>query len=78
MLLQSSGSELGDEFTKLCVKNGIRIHYQLTMPVIKNYDGEPEGRFKESFSKIKDIGVKIILTVARKPTSFYLFTEALR
>ena len=57
------------------------LHYlfgQISLPVVKDYDEEPTGKFKAQFSKIKKIGVKIIVTVLKKPTSFYVFSEALK
>eukprot|EP00794_Sanderia_malayensis_P011123 gene11123-12294_t len=77
VLIQSRDNMLDKEFFNICSKYRINILYQFTCPVVKKFNSEPIGRFKHHFTNIASIGTRIIVTIVKKPTSFYLFSEAL-
>eukprot|EP00795_Rhopilema_esculentum_P016999 gene16998-8503_t len=77
ILVETADSKIGKEFADQCNKSQIRIRYQVTFPVIENFNQEPAGKFAKHFARINSVGTKIIVTVAKKPTSFYMFAEAM-
>eukprot|EP00112_Aurelia_sp_Birch-Aquarium-sp1_P009575 Seg2092.4 transcript_id=Seg2092.4/GoldUCD/mRNA.D3Y31 product="Atrial natriuretic peptide receptor 2" protein_id=Seg2092.4/GoldUCD/D3Y31 len=65
------------EFAVLCKSYGINIRYQVESPHVSDYNTKPAGELSYHFAKIRSVGTKIIVTVAKRPTSFYIFCEAM-